>query len=228
MTNTAMSVMRGFGYLELSTPALLAGRRHRARARPDCRGGAGRSDAGPEQLRSRTARLRHRGILHLGHRNSYKLSGAPTSDGVWNTEPAATAPYTTRIVVVRPTDPKKFNGTVVVEWLNVSGGVDAGVDWNTTHREITRNGYAYVGVSAQKVGVDWRPECDGVKYAPEEGESRAVRTAGASRRRVLYDLFSQAGRAVRSTDRVRVLGPLVPQRVLAIGESQSAILLRRT
>src|SRR5262245_6462440 len=32
----------------------------------------------------------------------------------------ATAAYTTRILVRRPTSPRKFNGTVVVEWLNVS------------------------------------------------------------------------------------------------------------
>ncbi|HZM94285.1 MAG TPA: alpha/beta hydrolase domain-containing protein, partial [Vicinamibacterales bacterium] len=89
-----------------------------------------------------------------GTASSYTLAEPPSPLGVWNAESAATAPFTTRIVVVRPTDPKKFNGTVVVEWLNVSGGVDAGVDWNTTHREITRNGYAYVAVSAQKVGID--------------------------------------------------------------------------
>ena len=44
-----------------------------------------------------------------------------------------------------------------IEWLNVSGGADAGPDWNATHREIIRSGYAYVGVSAQKVGVEGGP-----------------------------------------------------------------------
>ena len=34
------------------------------------------------------------------------------------------APYRTRIVVVRPQDPTQFNGTVVLEWLNVSSGFD--------------------------------------------------------------------------------------------------------
>jgi hypothetical protein len=160
-----------------------------------------------------------------GTASSYTLAGAPTSDGVWNVRPAATAPFTTRIVVVRPTDPKKFNGTVVVEWLNVSGGVDAGVDWNTTHREITRNGYAYVAVSAQKVGIDGGPSIIGtstpLKKSNPERYGRLVHPGDA----FSYDMFSQAGQAVRSTDTVRALGPLVPQRVLAIGESQSAMFM---
>ena len=40
-----------------------------------------------------------------------------------------TADYRTRMVVRRPEKPEDFNGTVVVEWLNVSGGLDANPDW---------------------------------------------------------------------------------------------------
>ena len=65
-----------------------------------------------------------------------------------------TADYTTRMVVLTPTDAAKFNGTVIVEWLNVSGGVDAPALWFMAHREIVREGYAYVVVSAQQVGVE--------------------------------------------------------------------------
>ena len=58
------------------------------------------------------------------------------------------------MVVYRPSDPKKFNGTVVVEWLNVSGGLDADPDWTQTHNELIRDGFAWVGVSAQAQGVN--------------------------------------------------------------------------
>src|SRR4029077_8259245 len=37
----------------------------------------------------------------------------------------AKADYTTRIVVLTPTDDARVNGTVIVEWLNVSGGIGA-------------------------------------------------------------------------------------------------------
>ena len=63
------------------------------------------------------------------------------------------ADYTTRMVAPTPTDAAKFNGTVIVEWLNVSGGIDAPASWFTAHREIVREGYAYVAASAQQVGV---------------------------------------------------------------------------
>jgi hypothetical protein len=84
-----------------------------------------------------------------GTASSYKLPGSQTSDGYWDVTTAGAAPYATRIVVVRPTDPKKFNGTVIAEWLNVSAGTDGSPDWNAMHREILRGGYAYIGVSVQ-------------------------------------------------------------------------------
>src|SRR3546814_4557470 len=58
------------------------------------------------------------------------------------------------MLVYRPTDPARFNGTVILEWLNVSGGVDAATDWVVLHNELIRGGYAWVGISAQKMGVD--------------------------------------------------------------------------
>ncbi len=158
-----------------------------------------------------------------GTASSYKLTGEPTPDGAWTAKPADTAPYATRIVVVRPQDPKRFNGTVAVEWLNVTGGLDAAPDWMYTHRELLRSGMAYVGVSAQKVGV--------------EGGNGIGGTVGMSLKRVnparygtlahpgdafAFDIFSQAGQAVKSG---QVLGPLKPKHVLATGESQSAVFM---
>src|SRR5205823_882901 len=80
--------------------------------------------------------------------------------------PSTTAPYTTRAVVRRPIDPKKFNGTVIVEWLNVSGGVDAGPDWTLTHNELIRDGFAWIGVSAQAVGLNATKNADPTRYVP--------------------------------------------------------------
>src|SRR6476469_7280316 len=67
---------------------------------------------------------------------------------------AGEAEYTTRIVALTPIDAAAFNGTVLVEWLNVSGGIDAPAVWFMAHREIARAGYAYVVVSAQRVGIE--------------------------------------------------------------------------
>jgi len=142
---------------------------------------------------------------------SFTPVGTLGGDGRWSVTAASTAPYTTRIVVRRPIQARRFNGTVVVEWLNVSGGVDADPDWTESHNELIRDGFAWVGVSAQAVGVNALTSEDAVRYASltHPGDSFS------------YDMFSQAGRAIRA-DASLVLNGLRPRRILAAGESQSA------
>jgi len=149
-----------------------------------------------------------------GQASSYAPVAPLDPDGRWQVAPATSAPYTTRIVVYRPADPARFNGTVVVEWLNVSGGVDAAPDWLYIHNELIREGFAWVGVSAQAVGIHADKAADPVRYA-------ALSHPGDS---YSYDIFSQAGQAVRDSA-ATILGGLRPRRVLAEGESQSAFRL---
>jgi acetyl esterase/lipase len=161
-----------------------------------------------------------------GTATSYRLAGKATEDGKWDAVPAGTAPYRTRIVVVRPSDRAKFSGTAVVEWLNVSGGLDVPVDWNITHREVLRRGHAYVAVSAQVAGIESRqglmgPGVGALKKANPERYGHLKHPGDA----YSFDIFSQAGRLVKDAAASKVLGPLVPQRMLAIGESQSAFYL---
>ena len=161
-----------------------------------------------------------------GTARSFRLNGEAATDGRWQAEPDVSAAYATRIVVVRPTDPAKFSGSVAVEWLNVTGGLDAAPDWSYTHREITRRGHAWVGVSAQKVGVE-----GGSRF----GSGGALKQADPARYGALshpgdafsFDIFSQAGAVVKraAVATPAVLGPLKPSRVLAMGESQSAAYL---
>ena len=144
--------------------------------------------------------------------------------------PDATAPYRTRVLVRRPADPKKFSGTVIVEWLNVSGGVDADPDWVSLREEIVRAGDAWVGVSAQRIGVEGGPvlvKVQGVAgrrsrgQGPQGDRSGAVRHARTSGRRLLVRHL-HAGRALRAG---AGLSGLQPQRLIAAGESQSAFAL---
>lgn len=159
-----------------------------------------------------------------GTATAYANVGPLGSDGMWTVTPAATTPYKTRILVFRPASKKKFSGTVFVEWLNVSGGLDASPDWTYTHVEAIRSGHAWVAVSAQKVGVDGGSALVGVVSLP-------LKTVNPARYGSLihpgdsfsYDMFSQAGRAAR--DGAGPLGDLKVKRVIAIGESQSAFRL---
>ncbi len=146
-----------------------------------------------------------------GTANSYVPVNPLTSDGKWTVTTGASSPYTTRIAVDRPLDPRKFNGTVVVEWLNVSGGLDDAPDWTLTHNELIREGFAWVGVSAQAVGVNAAKATD-----PSEYSSLSIPSDSFS-----YDIYSQAGQTVRD-DAAQILGGLTPQHLIAAGESQSA------
>jgi Alpha/beta hydrolase domain len=168
-----------------------------------------------------------------GTANAYVPTAPLTSDGMWSVTPgtASTVPpvppaaYKTREVVYRPIDPNKFNGTVIVEWLNVSGLVDANPDWTQTHNELIRDGFAWVGVSAQAVGLN-QLKCP----APPDPLPPTCPTAGdPSRYGTLthpgdsysYDIFSQAGQAIRDNP-AQILGGLTPKKLIAAGESQSA------
>lgn len=161
-----------------------------------------------------------------GKATSYTLAGPPTEDGKWQASPSAKADYVTRIVVVRPTDPRKFNGSVLVEWNNVTAGTDASPEWTAAHRLLIREGYAYVGVSAQKAGV----EGGGI---PGMAIGTPLKRANAARYGTLshpgdawsFDIFSEVGRLLRAPNASGVLGTLVPRRIIAGGESQSAAYL---
>ena len=146
-----------------------------------------------------------------GTASYYQPQGALGSDGQWTVTPTGSAPYTTRMVVDRPQDPNRFNGTVVVEWINVAAGFDLAPIWLNAHNELIRDGFAWVGISAQAAGVNDDKAQDPVRYAAlsHPGDSYA------------YDIFSQAGQAVWDSA-ARVLGGLHPSKVLATGESLSA------
>ena len=150
-----------------------------------------------------------------GTANAYSPTAPLTADGRWSLAPSSQAAYKTRIVVDRPTRRRDFNGSVVVEWLNVTGGVDASPDWVHMHDELIRRGYAWVGVSAQAVGLN------ALKAASATGDPVRYASLTHPGDSYSYDMFSQAGQAIRDHAGL-VLGGLHPRHLLAVGESQSA------
>ena len=145
----------------------------------------------------------------------YFISGTARAIG----DPSTTAPYTTRIYVLRPADPAAFNGAVAVEWLNVTSQMDAAATWYVAHEHMIREGFAFVGVSAQRAGIDpprGLKAFDPVRYSPlsHPGDDYS------------FDIFSQAGQVVRQGYRLPrrqpdPLGGLRPDRLIATGQSQS-------
>jgi hypothetical protein len=155
-----------------------------------------------------------------GTATGYTTDGVLSADGQWSVRPAETAGYTTRILVRRPITRARFNGTVVVEWLNVSGGFDAAPDWTSTHTLLLREGFGWVGVSAQFAGVSGGPPLNLNLFLQAVNPARygTLLHPGDT---FSYDMFSQAGQALRQSGDV-LLGDLRVRRLVAIGESQSA------
>ena len=126
--------------------------------------------------------------------------------------------YKTRIVVRRPESASRFNGTVIVEWNNVTAGHDLDIDWYQSHDYFMRAGYVWIGVTAQRIGVEalkvWNAERYGSLDVTEGG--RITNDA------LCYDVFANVGRMVRKPGSPDVLGGLKAQRVIATGHSQSA------
>jgi len=159
-----------------------------------------------------------------GTATAYTSATPLTSDGKWEVTPASTARYATRLLVYRPSAPKKFNGTVFVEWDNVSGGLDAAPIWLAAHDELIRKGYAWVGVTAQRTGVEGGgralvADLD-LKHADPERYGSLAHPGDT----YSYDMFTQAGAAIRAKGS-SLLGGLKPTRLIGAGESQSAFRL---
>jgi hypothetical protein len=167
-----------------------------------------------------------------GVASSYRSRGALPPDGRYELVKDEADRYRTRIVVRRPADAGDFNGTVVVEWLNVSGGVDAAPDYGYMADEVVRGGYAWVGVSAQHLGIEGGPVAVAVAGLGD--------TTGIGLRRLdperygslthpgdafSYDIYTQVARALRAPADVDALDGLEPERLLAVGDSQSAFTL---
>lgn len=159
-----------------------------------------------------------------GTAHAYQPTGSLGSDGAWTVSAGAAAPYKTRIIVRAPTDPARFNGTVVVEWLNAVSGQDADLIFGAAAPELLRDGYAYVGVSAQQDGVSGAA---GLASRVPGPAPKPLVTQNPARYAGLkhpgddyaYDIFSQAAQALLQPG--GPLGQLHPRHVLATGDSDA-------
>jgi hypothetical protein len=158
----------------------------------------------------------------------------PPSDGRWDPVELGEAAYRTRLLVVRPAGMapvegrEGFNGTVLLHWQNVSAGRESG---RPDSDELYRGGYAWVGVSAQEVGLYGLPTGMGGRFpagrplvdADPERYGNLVHPGDAGS----FEIFGQAAAAVgpdRGGD-VDPMGGLPVRRVVATGGSQSAMRL---
>jgi hypothetical protein len=126
--------------------------------------------------------------------------------------------YKTRVVVRRPVSASKFNGTVVIEWNNVTAGHDLDIDWYQAHDYWIRSGYAYISVTPQRIGVAALKVWSKDRYDSLDVTADGTITDDS----LSYDIFADAARAARKPSSVDLLGGLKPRFIFATGHSQSA------
>jgi len=149
-----------------------------------------------------------------GNEEAFNFGTAWNSNGNWEIAVSQSGvPYTTRLLVryPSPSSTTKFNGTVIFEWTNVTTGGDQDPVWSEIGEEAIRQGYAFVGVTAQKAGMEDLARWDPKRYAglgdSNDGQS--------------YSIFTQAAEAAKA-DSATLLGGLTPKREIGMGDSQSA------
>ena len=131
--------------------------------------------------------------------------------------------YKTRLIVRRP-EASVFNGIVIVEWINVTGGPDKDIDWWQSGSHLIRNGYAYAVVSAQQMGIDTMKQWSDGRY----GSLDVTHDGMATRDELSYDIFSAVGKAIHrvgessANGEVDILDGLKAEQIIATGHSQSA------
>jgi hypothetical protein len=164
-----------------------------------------------------------------GTATAYVPDGELRADGAWSLTEGESAPYTTRILVRKPADPEAFNGTVLVEWFNVSGGIDADPHFGMTYPALLEDGFGYVGVSAQATGIEgggFQLDIPGIDPQPlKEFDPERYGELSHPGDDYSYDVFTQAATVAAGAAELDPFEGYDVERVLAAGESQSAIRL---
>lgn len=172
-------------------------------------------------IMSRQAQLAAWGYLEeefqlKGTAQAYEPEGEWKKDGIWPLKVSGTPQaYDTRLLIRRPRDPARFNGTVLVEWLNTSLGFDLDGAWSLTRDELIREGYAWVGVSAEAASAESLKAANPTRYAQAH-----IAHVGLA-----FDIFTQAAAQARQAASQWGTNKAAPVEVLALGYSQSGSFL---
>src|SRR4029453_13358027 len=159
--------------------------------------------------------LAHRGYVeeeffYAGTANWYQTTGEPATATIVSSG----HPYKTRLTVRRPATPARFNGIVIAEWTNVTSSYDNPAFWLRSHEFLLREGYAWVGIAAQRLAIAGVP--DGLRnWSPVRYGTLDVADDALS-----YDVFAQGIQAVKAVP--AVMGGLPVRQVIAAGLLESA------
>jgi hypothetical protein len=127
------------------------------------------------------------------------------------------APYTTRIMLRRPSDPRRFSGNVIVEVPNSARRYDFNFVWGVSHDHFMENGDVFVVLTLAQGNLEGLKAYDATRYAalslanPTPEEACAVGRAGTppatapGEEGLQYDILAQVGALLKAA---RAGGPL--------------------
>ena len=168
-------------------------------------------------------------FLYTGQAFQYAFDPASAPNNTATRVEDGGYPFKTRMIVRRPARAKDFNGVVIAEWMNVTALYDLEANWFGDPYYLLKNGYAFVGISAQNQGVsvlccNSTPTLGLGPFNPTRYQGLNVNGNGAVAGDALsYDIYASGLKAVRGDGQgPNPLGDLpTPQTVVASGESQS-------
>src|SRR3984957_10653297 len=124
---------------------------------------------------------------------------------------SAEQPYTTRLIVYRPKDKRRFSGNVIVETLHPNGGGNS-LAWNAVHDFFVANGDAYVGVQHPLT-------FSGVKAADPTRYARLNAVDPTQ----LWGMLARGGAAIKMQGRTSPLYGYDVKRLLMTGYSYTGV-----
>jgi hypothetical protein len=114
-------------------------------------------------------------------------------------------PYTTRMLVKRPRDPRRFSGTIVIEPLNPSSGYDIANVWDRSWPYFVRQGDIFVGWTSRSDPMSALKQFEPSRYARLTwGQNSAVDDG------ITFDVAAQIGALFKLN------GPGSPTRGLSV------------
>jgi hypothetical protein len=127
------------------------------------------------------------------------------------------APYTTRVLLRRPADARRFSGNVVVEIVNAARRFDFAFTWGVSHDHFMENGDAFALITLAQSNLEGLKAFNPSRYAslslanPTPDETCVVGRGGGAPQTapgeegLQYDILAQVGALLKSP---RSSGPL--------------------
>ena len=131
-------------------------------------------------------------------------------------------PYATRLIVRRPANLRRFNGTVFFDVLNATRGYDSDITWHYNARMIMREGAVYVGLTSKPTTINFLKNEFG---RPPHIPRNYSRYAGLSMQKdgQVWDMLSQAAALLKAdAEPTNPLAGFRVERIILTGYSQSA------